>query len=131
MHSVVLSLVWAFLPFKFALTIFPALCEMHSAVGLCRQELLCESDQNAAEESRAETVLSRVKAHVAAAAITCGRSSEVYGLVIPVRHVGKDFFFAVSLFCFLFFVFCFGQAYPKCIAAWMCPPDVPSGQHRF
>ncbi len=98
MHSVVLSLVWAFLPFKFALTIFPALHEMHAAVCLCRQQLLCESDKNAAEETRAEAVLARIKAHIAAAAITCGRSSEVYGLVIPVRHIGTE--------CVCFFACC-------------------------
>ena len=120
MHSVVLSLVWAFLPFKFALTIFPALCEMHSAVGLCRQELLCESDQKyAAEDARAETVLARVKKHIAAAAVNCGRSSEVYGLVIPVRHSGEEFLFAVSLFCFLFL-------FSASVSQAHCCVDVPA-----
>lgn len=110
MHSVVLSLVWAFLPFKFALTIFPALYEMHTAVYLCRQELLCESDQIASEEVHAEAVLARAKAHIAAAAITCGRSSEVYGLVIPVRHFGTECVCCFVLCCVLFF-YCFWEAW--------------------
>jgi hypothetical protein len=83
---VFVSFVWAFLPFKFAMTVYPAFVEMQAASLLCKQQLLCDSDdctQHA--DASAESCLQRMMKHVAAAGITAGRSSEVYGIVMPVR----------------------------------------------
>jgi hypothetical protein len=87
--TLVLSFVWAFLPFKFAMMMFPALNEMHSASALCREELLRDEnqrkDQADSDDVSAESCLRRMMSHVNAAGITAGRCFEVYGLVIPVR----------------------------------------------
>jgi hypothetical protein len=80
------SFVWAFLPFKFAMTLYPAFVEMQAASQLCKRQLLCDGDdcpQHA--DASAESCLQRMMKHVAAAGITAGRSSEVYGMVMPVR----------------------------------------------
>jgi hypothetical protein len=86
--ALVLSFVWAFMPFKFAMSMYPALNEMHTASAVCRQELLCDHDHGKQlTDSKAvsvESCLKRVMSHAAAAAVTSGRSSEVYGLVMPV-----------------------------------------------
>ncbi len=91
-----ISFVWAFLPFKFAMTVYPAIVEMQAASCLCKTELLCDSDDDTkhadVEVASAESCLKRVMAHVAAAGITSGRSSEVYGIVMPVqapRSIGQ------------------------------------------
>ena len=84
-----ISFVWAFLPFKFAMTVYPAIVEMHAASCLCKTELLCDSDDGTKhadiEAASAESCLQRAMAHAAAAGITSGRSSEVYGIVMPVK----------------------------------------------
>jgi hypothetical protein len=86
---VMISFVWAFLPFKFAMTVYPAFAEMRAASLLCKEQLLCDCSDCTlhadAENASAETCLQRMMTHVAAAAITAGRSSEVYGIVMPVR----------------------------------------------
>jgi hypothetical protein len=77
------------MPFKFAMSMFPALNEMHAASALCKEELLCDYDRGKrltdTKSVSAESCLKRAMSHAAAAAITSGRSSEVYGLVMPVR----------------------------------------------
>jgi hypothetical protein len=101
-QTVVVSLVWAFLPFKFAMTVVPALFEMHTACTLCREELLCESKESQSiaqdKEASADNCIHRITTHIAAASIACGRSSEVYGLVIPVRRADRK----ACFFCFHF-----------------------------
>lgn len=86
---VMTSFVWAFSPFKFAMTVYPAFVEMRAASLLCKEQLLCDCSDCTlhadAETASAETCLQRMMTHVAAAAITAGRSSEVYGIVMPVR----------------------------------------------
>jgi hypothetical protein len=71
----------------------PALSEMRKAVSACRSELLfADSKQQllAGDKSRdirpasAESVVKRALSHVAAAAVNAGRSSQVFGLIIPV-----------------------------------------------
>lgn len=77
------------MPFKFAMSMYPALNEMHAASALCKEELLCDIEHGKqhvdSKSVSAESCLKRVMSHAAAAAITSGRSSEVYGLVMPVR----------------------------------------------
>ena len=84
-----ISFVWAFLPFKFAMTVYPAIVEMQAASCLCEAELLCDSNDGTkhadVEAASAESCLKRIMEHVAAAGITSGRSSEVYGIVMPVK----------------------------------------------
>jgi hypothetical protein len=75
------SFVWAVLPFKFALTLYPAIQEMHNASVACNEGLLCESNQ----DGSAESCLQRAMPHITAAGITAGRSSEVYGIAMPVK----------------------------------------------
>ncbi len=83
------SFVWAFLPFKFAITLYPALVEMQAATLICKEHLLCDRDDSAqhgdADTVSAESSLQLMMTQVAAAGITAGRSSEVYGIVMPVR----------------------------------------------
>ena len=68
---------------------YPAIYEMHTASSLCKEVLLCDSSVGAhhadAKDASPESCLRRLMAHVAAAGITSGRSSEVYGIVMPVR----------------------------------------------
>jgi hypothetical protein len=79
------SFVWAFLPLKFAMTVYPAFVEMQAASLLCKRQLLCDSDDHPQHaDASAESCLQRTMNHVAAAGITAGRSSEVYGIVMPV-----------------------------------------------
>jgi hypothetical protein len=79
------SFVWAVLPFKFAKTLYPAIEEMHAASVLCKEGLLCDGNQGPQQDVSAESCLQRVMLHITAAGITAGRSSEVYGIVIPVK----------------------------------------------
>ncbi len=76
------------MPFKFAMSMYPALNEMHAASALCTEELLCDHDHGKgltdSKSVSAESCLKRAMSHAAAAAVTSGRSSEVYGLVMPV-----------------------------------------------
>jgi hypothetical protein len=85
---IALSFVWAFTPLKFSLGLAPAIAEMHAAGVIAKQELLCEQQQSDAKPASAESGLKRLLPHVAAAATTCGRCSEVFGTVILVgtRH---------------------------------------------
>jgi hypothetical protein len=78
------SFVWAVLPFTFAKTLYPAIDEMHTASVLCEKELLCNRNHGAQQVAPAESCLQRIVSHVAAAGITAGRSSEVFGIVMPV-----------------------------------------------
>jgi hypothetical protein len=78
------------------MTVYPAFVEMQAASLLCKQQLLCDSDdcpQHA--DASAESCLQRMMKHVAAAGITAGRSSEVYGIVMPVRALQAP----LQLFC--------------------------------
>jgi hypothetical protein len=79
------SFVWAVLPFKFAQTLYPAIEEMHTASVMGKEELLCDGNQGPQQDVSAESCLQRVMLHITAAGITAGRSSEVYGIVIPVK----------------------------------------------
>jgi hypothetical protein len=84
---IVLSFVWAFLPFKFTMTVYAAIDEMHTASAMCAGDLLLDTNQRSEHDNgaaSAESVLQRVLSHVAAAGVTSGRSAEVYGLVFPV-----------------------------------------------
>jgi hypothetical protein len=68
------------------MTLYPAFVEMQAAVLLCKRQLLCDSDDcPQPADASAESCLQRMMKHVAAAGITAGRSSEVYGMVMPVR----------------------------------------------
>jgi hypothetical protein len=51
---------------------------------LCEKELLCNSNHGAQQVAPAESSLQRIVSHVTAAGITAGRSSEVFGIVMPV-----------------------------------------------
>lgn len=71
----------------------PALSEMRKAVSACRNELFFEDGKQqlvAGDRSRdirpqsAESIIKRALLHVAAAAVNAGRSSQVFGLLIPV-----------------------------------------------
>jgi hypothetical protein len=79
------SFVWAVLPFKFAKTLYPAIEEMHTASVTCKEGLLCDSNQGPQQNASAESCLQRVMLHITAAGITAGRSSEVFGIVMPVK----------------------------------------------
>ena len=92
--SLSLSFVWAFLPFKFAMSMHPALHEMTTASAICKKELLCDGKQGEEQDGRvesAETCLRSMLQHVAAAGITAGRCVEIYGLVVPVRALQVAF----------------------------------------
>jgi hypothetical protein len=90
------------------MTVFAAICEMHSASVVCKEELLYDVKQGdehtSARAASADSVLRRVMKHVAAAGITSGRSAEVYGLVFPVRHpqITFPFLYAIHHFRTLF-----------------------------
>ena len=68
------------------MTVYPAFVEMQAASLLCKEQLLCDNDETTQHaDVSAESCLQRMMTHVAAAGITAGRSSEVYGIVAPVR----------------------------------------------
>ena len=86
---IVLSFIWAYIPFIFSITMSPALSEMQKAVSACRNELLFADTKQQIlagdiRSASAESVVKRALSHVAAAAVNTGRSSQVFGLVIPV-----------------------------------------------
>jgi hypothetical protein len=100
---IVLSFIWAYIPFIFSITMSPALSEMQKAVSACRNELLFADTKQqilAGDRSRdirsasAESVVKRALSHAAAAAVNTGRSSQVFGLVIPVGATSFIFFVA-------------------------------------
>jgi hypothetical protein len=83
--STALSFVWAFIPLQFGLVLAPAVAEMKAAFVIAKQELLCDQPQAEAKPVSAESSLRRALPHVAAAATTAGRCSEVFGIVVLVR----------------------------------------------
>jgi hypothetical protein len=89
------SFVWAVLPFKFAKTLYPAVEEMHTASVMCKEGLLCDGNQSPKQDVSAESCLQRVMLHITAAGITAGRSSEVYGIVMPVKYLCRFHFWAL------------------------------------
>jgi hypothetical protein len=96
---IVLSFIWAYIPFLFSITMSPALSEMQKAVSACRNELLFADTKQQIlagdiRSASAESVVKRALSHVAAAAVNTGRSSQVFGLVIPVRATSFIFFVA-------------------------------------
>jgi hypothetical protein len=88
-----MSFIWAFVPFLFAVTIAPALCEMSQALSICRIELLFADGKQRGgvdhspdkQPASAEIVVKRSLSHVSAAAVNAGRSAQLFGLAIPVR----------------------------------------------
>ena len=83
--AIAVSFIWAFIPLQFALVLLPAVAEMKAAVVIAKQELLHDLQQAEAKPVSAESSLRRALPHVAAAATTAGRCSEVFGIVVLVR----------------------------------------------
>jgi hypothetical protein len=83
--AIAVSFIWAFIPLQFGLVLLPAVAEMKAAVVIAKQELLYDLQQAEAKPVSAESSLRRALPHVAAAATTAGRCSEVFGIVVLVR----------------------------------------------
>ncbi len=82
------SFVWAFIPFRLTIAISPAIAELRTATCMSQEELLWSGKAAAAESATSQTAessLRRVLSHVRAAGTTAGRTSEMFGILIPVR----------------------------------------------